>query len=109
MPSTTISALAGRSRSVVVPRTTGIGSPFTPPAYSYSEMSFGNFCEPTSMNSGSIPQAAATWIGFALLPRAGDVQQRILARREVQPGLRLALHHHPVGPDVEIAVVRDRA
>src|SRR5665811_914081 len=43
--------------------------------------------------------------GLALLPGPGDVQARVLAGREVEPDLRLSLHHHPVGADVEIAAV----
>ena len=42
---------------------------------------------------------------LALLPGAGDVQARVLAGRQIEPDLRLALHHHPVGADVEIAAV----
>ena len=59
-PSTTSSALAGSSRSLVWARTTGIASPLMPPANSYSDTFLGKVWEPTSMNSGSMPQAAAT-------------------------------------------------
>ena len=58
------------------------------------------------MNRGSMPQAAATAIGFSLLPGPGDVQARILARRQVETGLCLALLHHPVSTDVEVAGIR---
>ena len=85
----TISALAGSSRSVVCPAHHGIGSPLMPPANSYSETFLGKpLRADQTMNSGSTPQAAATSIDFAALPGSGDVQARVLARRQVQPDSR---------------------
>ena len=42
---------------------------------------------------------------LAARPGPLDMQPRVLARRQIEPDLALALLHHPVGADVEIAAI----
>lgn len=76
-----------------------------PPAYSYSETVFGKVLRAHQHEQRVDAPAGDDRHGLAHRPGAGDMQARILARREIEPGVVPVLHHHPVGADVEIAGV----